>query len=198
MQKINDRMGSRGILHKNLVVAPGQGIVEFRGESISPVLRVVSKEYEKNGKWSHSTWTVEMSGATLLEWYQDWGTGEWFKARGLKGAVEEMTAALPEGHGLTSDQVERAIRHIWPKTSAALAAEDQAFLAAGDQFGDLLEAQKEYASSLKEAQEVVAAIEATEEAKRLRNQAAKLKTAADSAKGGKMSLADLKAMMAAG
>ena len=199
MQKINDRMGSRGILHKNLVVAPGQGIVEFRGESISPVLRVMSKEYEKGGKWSHSTWTVELrEGATILEWHQDWGTGSWFKSQGLTGAVEELSAALPEGHGLNSAQVERAIRSIWPKTSSALAAEDAAFTSAGDQFGDLLEAQKEYASALSEAQEVASAIEATEEAKRLRNQAAKLKTAAAKAKGGKMSLADLKAMMAAG
>ena len=195
--KINDRIGSRNIHHRNLLVAPKQGIVEFQGDSISPVLRVVSKEYEKNGKWSHYTWTVEMSaGATILEWYQDWGTGAWFKARGLAGAVEELTAALPEGHGLNPTQVERAIRAIWPKTSSALAEEDAAFMSAGNQFGDLLDAQEEYASALAEAQEVVKVIEATEEAERLRRQAAQLKSAAAQAKGGKLSLADLKSMMA--
>ena len=198
MQKINDRIGSRGIHHKNLVVAPKQGIVEFTGDSIPPVLRVLSKEYEKAGKWSHSTWTVEMTGATIIEWSQDWGTGAWFKARGLKGAVEDLTAALPEGHGLAPSQVARAIRAIWPKTSHTLAEEDAAFAAAGDQFKDLLAAQEEYSSAIFEAQEVASTLEAAEEAVRLREQASKLKEAAAKAKGGKLSLADLKAMMAAG
>ena len=193
---LNNAMGSRGIRHKNLVVAPGQGIVEFTGESISPVVRVLATGYEKNGKWSYSSWTVELTGVSVLEWTQDWGTGSWFKSNGLKGAVEELTAALPEGHGLSAAQVKRALRAIWPKTAATLAENDAAFLAAGDQFADLLVAQREYAAATAAAQQVVTEFEAAEEATRLRKQTDKLKAAAAAAKGGKMSLADLKAAMA--
>lgn len=201
IKKISDQIGNRGRAQMRLLLVPGAGIVEFTGESIAPVCRVLSQSFEKNGKWSATTWEVELAdGCQLVSYFQDFGTGEYFTSVTWSGAVAELLrqfsgGSTPADHGLTASQVEWAIRAIFPRSSAAIDAAEKSWTASGDQLADLLAAQKIYNAAHGEAQQVVADIEATEEAERLRKQADKLRAAAASAKGGTMSLADLKAMM---
>jgi hypothetical protein len=199
--KINTRQGSRDCQQVQILLVAGRGIVQFKGESIAPVCRVTDTTYTKDGKWSHTTWTVELAdGCQLISHFQDFGTGKYFNSNDWIGAVEELlcrfgSGQTPADYGLTHDQVVRAIRTIFPRSAAAIDAAEQSWSAAGDQLADLLAAQEEHTAALSEAGQVVADIEATEESKRLRQQSAALKAAAAAVKGSKMSLADLKALM---
>ena len=192
--KFNDGIGSRDLRHRNLVVIPGQGIVEFVGENIAPVVRVLKEEYEKNGRWSKTTWTVELNGALPFVFSQNWETGKYHNARTVSQAVADFSAKLPDGHNLSDRQVEQALWALWPQTMTVLAKAEQSFLNQ-DQLTALLDAQQEAVAAQQGAARVVAEIEATAETNRLREQAQRLRAAAAKTKSGAMSLADLKALM---
>lgn len=193
--QFNDGIGSRDLRHRNLLVIPGQGIVEFLGENIAPVVRVLKEEFEKNGRWSKTTWTVELLGGALpFVFSQDWETGKYHNARTVDQAVADFSAKLPAGHNLSDEQVEMALCALWPKTMTGLAQAEQVFLQQ-DQLTALLAAQKEAVAAMQEAAQVVAEVEATAETNRLREQAQKLRKAASQTRSGAMSLADLKALM---
>jgi hypothetical protein len=199
--KINNRQGSRDCQQVQILLVAGRGIVQFKGESIAPVCRVIGTDHTKDGKWSHTTWTVELAeDCQIISYFQNAGTGKFFYSQGWDGAIVELMKRFeggitPADHGLTRDQVVSAIRAIFPRSAAAIDAAEKSWTAAGDQLADLLAAQEGHTAALAEAGQVVAGIEATEEAKRLRQQATALKAAAAATKGGKMSLADLKALM---
>lgn len=74
----NDGMGSRGRRRK-LLVGLGDAIHEFSGRSIHGIVAVVSDRYEKNGKWSNTTYSLAMAAGTWShEEGQSWEEGEYF------------------------------------------------------------------------------------------------------------------------
>jgi hypothetical protein len=84
-------MGHRGRHHRNYILCPGQGILPFIRVSIPPVLRVLDESYSKRGKWSHTTWTVELApGYDVLTWSQDWGNGKWFPTQTWEATLQEV------------------------------------------------------------------------------------------------------------
>lgn len=114
----NDRDGSRGRQHRNFICHGGVAVA-FRGSSI-PGCRVMREQYEKNGKWSHSTWECELAeGFTPLVFSQDWETGEWFNSRTWAAALTERGYLL-DALGGDASAVERFIRTHCPRTAARL------------------------------------------------------------------------------
>jgi hypothetical protein len=187
-QLCNDSIGSRNIQHINVLVVRGQGLVQFKGESIPPVARVTKEEYTKNGKWSHTTWTVELTDeANLIPFKQDWGIGKYFPVTTWQEAIKRVREADRVAmDGVTDTMIETFIRATFPKVAENLNAADATWRAAGDVFGEMIAAQAELAQAHQEVVAYVAIQEAS-------IKAAGFRAALELAKGGKMSLADLKA-----
>jgi hypothetical protein len=195
--KINDRLGSRDILHVN-IVAFGDALIEFGGQSLPPAVRLISTKFEKNGKWSFNEWTVEVHPeAEVFALTQDWGTGVWFPTATWDAAVQRVRDATKDGlPGVSDAAIVRFIRAKWIKaaanldTEAATWADSSIWSAAVAAQADAARAQSDLSAAQAEARAFVDGAEATASAKAVR-------AALASAKGGKMSLADLKAMVGA-
>lgn len=179
--KFNDAPGIRDIRHLNLL------IFEFAGESIPGVCQITSTSYTKNGKWSHSTWEVELApGLRSFVWTQDWelGSGTW----------ERAVADLQRKSGIP-DLCPTAIRAKFPKAAAKLdraAAEAQAD--PSEALQELLLAQAAQA----DAAQVRTEIAQLEQAAQARVDAAALQSrvaAARRAMAQGASLADLRSIM---
>lgn len=203
-----DGVSSRQRRHKNLVLCPGQGIIEFVGKDISPAVRVLNTDYTKNGGWSHSSFTVELAeGHAPLVFGQDWETGKWFTSHTWAGAVEHFRNKLYLANGwekmrdlVTDEQIIRGIRAIFTESAAELDKHESAFANATNQVSELIEAQKALSAAKAEEAEVLAVISQLEEAVRLKAEAAAVASRATSAKallksGKSVNLADLKAAM---
>lgn len=197
----NNAMGSRSLRHVNLLLCPGQGIVEFTGKDIPPVLRVVKEDYTRNGKWSHSTWTVEIQDDfELLAYGQDWEMGKFFPGKTWPEALKRLNSKLdgkPAKMGITEAMMERAIRSIFPKSAAAIDAAEAEFANAGNALAELLAAQDELSAARKAEAEVLGQIRQMEEAEKMRQEAAETRARVERANsllksGQKISLADLK------
>lgn len=126
----DDKLGSRSRRHINLFVCP-EGIVNFTGQSIAPVMRVLKENYTKNGKWSHSTYAVEIDQThELLPFFQDWETGNWFNSKTWSEAIAEFDRKLgghPRKMGLSDALLEDVIRTLFPNFSADMDLEAAAF-----------------------------------------------------------------------
>lgn len=201
-------VASRQRRHKNLIICPGQGIIEFVGKDISPAVRVLNTDYTKNGGWSHSTWTVELAAGFMPCVYgQDWETGQWFTAKTWEGAVASFRnkmaygqAEAMKGFQITDEQIIRGIRAIFPESAAELDKHESAFANATNQVSELIAAQVELADAKAEEAEVLAVIAQLEEAEKMRAEAKEIKERASNARamlssGKSVNLADLKAAM---
>lgn len=96
-----------------LLICPKQGIVEFKGESIPPVLSVV-KEDVVDGK---KQWTVELKkGYIIRSFYKDPGSGKYFPTMSWEKAIEFFNKELnyiPRKLEVSDEMMERAIRSIF-------------------------------------------------------------------------------------
>lgn len=194
----DDGLGSRSIEHLNLILIPGKGILPFEGSDIPPIARVISKTYDKNGKWSKNIWTVELfNDCVPLSWHQNWNTGTWITAKTWKSAVIEFSEKLPKNHGLTEDIIVRTIRTIFPTTSNTLDKLDGKWNQSTDLASSLLEAQEKLASAKEAEKEVLAIIDKMEALEKIKIETDKIHTRVEAAKAllkkGPVSLADLKA-----
>ena len=200
----NDRRGNRGRQHINLLAARlpdgRQVIFEFTGKGIPGVVTLVKEDYEKNGKWSHSTWTVELAdGVQGWTHGQNWETGEWLTAKRWQEALAEFKTIAGRDRALDDTAIERFIRATWRETAQKLDATQAALLADGTPaLLDLLAAQKELIAAQQEHTALVAEVEAMEQAELARQEAestrARVAAARALMKKG-ASLADLKAML---
>lgn len=196
----DDKLGSRSIEHLNLILISGEGIVQFVGNDIPPILRVNKRDYHKNGKWSNNIWTVELfNGCEPLIWYQDWGTGFWFVSKTWKSAITEFSEKLPVGHGLTDDIIVRTIRAIFPSISVNFDKADKEWKQNTNLVADILKAQEEFAAAQEAEKEIMATIEQMEDLEKIKIETDKIHTRVVAAKAlmkkGPVSLADLKAIM---
>lgn len=189
----DDRRGHRGRGHKNLLLVRQQVVIPFAGETIPGVVRVLRRDYAKQGKWSHSTWSVECApGVLAFSLGEDWETGEYFNSATWAGAAQEFRARLPEGASPEDGVLERAIRALFPRTTERLDREAAAQAAPVD-VAALVAAQEELAAATREAAATIKAADEAVEIARLREQAGKVREALAAHKGGRMSLADLRA-----
>lgn len=202
-QTANDGIGSRRIRHINLLAVAGQGIVQFTGQSIAPVLRVIKTTAEGGGKWHKNIWTCEVQdGAELFSFSQDWEMGTWFTSSTWDGAITELRRAIPETvrDTLTDDMIVRCIRATLPKPAATLDAAEQAWVQAGDQISELLAAQDELATAKAEMQSLQRHVQQLDAAEQARQEAADTRARVERAKQAMKqgaSLADLKALIGA-
>lgn len=210
---MNDRLHSRGRRHQNVFAAPagdGAVLIQFTGESIPGVATIASEKFTKDGKWSHTTWTVDLAdNVRWFQWDQDFGTGEYLTSKTWETAIEEVRreSGMPD---LDADAITRYVRATLPDLAASM---DKAATPVASAAPAIIAAQQALASaqaekSAAEAELAAALAEIAEElqlreeaaaelaeAQAIKDQAAKARAALASAKGGSMSLADLKAML---
>lgn len=202
-QTANDGIGSRRIRHKNFLAVTGQGIVEFTGQSIAPVLRVTKTTAEGGGKWHKHIWECEVAdNAELFSFTQDWEMGTWFVSKTWAGALDEFRKAIPADirDTLTDEHIVRCIRAALPKSAATLDAAEQEWQQAGDQLAELLAAQAELAEAKAELQSLQQHVQQLDAAEQARQEAAETRARVDRAKQAMRqgaSLADLKDLLGA-
>ena len=202
---VNDKLGHRARRHTNLLLCPNLGIVEYKGESIPPVARVVSKSYIRNGRWSHWTWETELQDDfELLPFSQDWETGKYFNEGTWAEAVKRLDNELegwPTKLRISAAQLEMAIRAIWPEAAAEIDAAEAAFSDSGDMLADLFGAQQELLTAKQAERQAAAKVRQAEEAERTRQEAADIRARVERVtnlleSGQKISLADLQKLSA--
>jgi hypothetical protein len=72
----SNQLGSRSRRAWLLVIGPGDQIEVFQGTSIPGKLVIVSDQYQQNGKWSCTTYQLELApGVSLIEGKDGWETG---------------------------------------------------------------------------------------------------------------------------
>jgi hypothetical protein len=82
----SDQIGSRGRKAHLWLVTPAGAVHVFTGESIAGVAAVVGREFEKKGKWSHTTFRLELgAGVRAVPFLDGWERGT--LAEGLRKAL---------------------------------------------------------------------------------------------------------------
>jgi len=203
--KFNDGIGSRGIRHMNLLVASAcdkQVIFPFQGKSIPGVAQIESSSYERNGKWSSTTWSVNLAeGIEGFTWSQDWEQGNYLGVSWTQTISRVQEAARSCAQTLTREAVERFIRATFKAEDVARLDEAEGVLRqpSGQILAELLAAQEERASANRELDAVAADIAAIEQAQADRQAAAELRERATKARAAMAkgaTLADLKTLLA--
>ncbi len=86
----SDKMGSRSRSAWAIVIGPGDEIELFTGESIPGKVAITGHDYTKQGKWSHSTYRLQIApGVRFLSGHTGWGTGTFVE--GLASATGKPT-----------------------------------------------------------------------------------------------------------
>jgi hypothetical protein len=140
----------------------------------------------------------------LLPFSQDWETGKYFPVNTWPEAIARLNERLdgkPARMGISAEQIERAIRSIFQEAAKKIDAAQAAFAGAGNVLDELFKAQAALAEVQRQEAEMNRTISQLEDAESLRQQAAETAARVEAAqkimKSGKISLADLKAAMAA-
>jgi len=123
----NDGMGSRS-RHPACLVITAAGVVHrFTGSDIPGVVKVVKTKYEKNGKWSNSTYhCVSPQGTKTYSWSQSWEEGLYWPQASWEEAVKTVQQSAPQ---VDPASLEAAIREHWGKAAAKFDENRQALVA---------------------------------------------------------------------
>jgi hypothetical protein len=96
----------------------------FKGENIPGVVAVVGTDYEKAGKWSHTTYRLELApGVRAIAGKDGWETGRFVE--GLRDAVRfgrpiDRWIDVANALGVTIQEAMRFLREWRPKAAEAL------------------------------------------------------------------------------
>lgn len=105
----NDGMGSRSRYPRCMVIAPDGNVHWFAGSSIPGVVKVLGSDYEKNGKWSNSTYRcVSPAGTIIISWMQDFGTGRTFTQDTWEESFAWLQKQAPHANFTSFEAVVRA------------------------------------------------------------------------------------------
>ncbi len=116
----NDELGNRSRKPACIVAQPDGTCVTFSNHlrdnpasaGIPGVAEIVNRQYVKNGKWSHTTYTVlSPEGTTPIAWYQSWEEGEFFPQTYWDEAVTWLCQQAPQ---VSAEQAEAVIRRSFP------------------------------------------------------------------------------------
>ena len=88
----NDGIASRGINSMLLLFDQTEAVLtEFVGSNIKGLAVVLSKNYNKNGKWSNTTYTIRIpDNVVAYKWSQDWENGTYLVSEDWDGAYNEF------------------------------------------------------------------------------------------------------------
>lgn len=135
----DDGLGHRSRKAWCILIA-GDSIHVFVGESIPGVVAVVGSDYNKNGKWSSSTYRMELAaGVRMLSGHDGWETGTF--REGLRSETHKPTDTwldLANALGVTLPAAQAFLR-AWRPLAAQHYDEVDAALAAVDGESDGVE-----------------------------------------------------------
>lgn len=106
----NDGMESRSRM-------PASGnVYRFKGSDIGNVVKVVKSQYEKNGKWSNTTYhCISPQGTMNYSWVQSWEEGLYWPQASWEEAVKTVQEFAPQAR---AEAIEAIIRQHWGKAAA--------------------------------------------------------------------------------
>ena len=138
----SDGLGSRS-RRPWLLLLKGEQIVPFKGSNIPGFAVIRGSDYRKNGKWSYTTYRLELAdGVRAIAGMMGWETGRFVE--GLHSAVTSRNpidtwADVANALGVSVPAAMSCLREWRPKAAAALDAVDEA-LDALDEAADAAEA----------------------------------------------------------
>lgn len=201
---VDDQMLSRGRQKMNILVTK-LGIVEFTGKHIPPVLKVIKEDYSKNGKWSHSTYHIEVDeSCEMVTWSQDFELGTYVTAKRWKEALQDFRNKI--NIDVTDEMIENFIRHRLEKAAEKLDNYEQ-IVAQQTSLEELMQNQSVFAEAQQKKSQAQATIQlanqmieqveqAQAEAEEAERQAETAKSVIETLKSGKsFNLADLKSAL---
>lgn len=119
----SDEMGSRS-RKAWLLLLKGEQVLNFTVQSIPGVVVVRGTEYKKNGKWSHTTFRLELAtGVRAISGYDGWETGKFVE--GIRSAVNfskpiDTWADVANAMGVSVPSAMQFLRSWRPKAAEAL------------------------------------------------------------------------------
>jgi hypothetical protein len=127
----SDKMGHRGRSAWALVVVDGK-IMRFAGESIPGIVAVKAKKYEKNGKWSNTTYALAIGkGVRFIGGKNGWETGSF--REGLRDALPADSRKSIDGWadiaselGVEVSEAQRFLRAFRPREADEIDAAEAA------------------------------------------------------------------------
>ena len=118
----SDGLGQRSC-RNFLIFIHGDEVIPFRGESIKNVVVVRGTDYTKNGKWSYTTYCLQVAdGVRYISGRDGWNTGRFVE--GLGDAVGRKTpdtwSQVAEALGVSVPSTMRFLRAWRPRAAEAL------------------------------------------------------------------------------
>lgn len=119
----SDSIGSRGRKAWMLLIK-GEQITSFKGENIPGVVVIRGTDYTKNGKWSHTTFRLELAdGVRAISGMDGWETGRFVE--GLRSSVGFKTpidtwADVANALGVSVPSAMEFLKGWRPKAAQAL------------------------------------------------------------------------------
>lgn len=119
----DNKMGSRSRTAWLLLIKNGTVHV-FKGETIRGVCAIVGTDYKKQGKWSHTTFRMELApGVRAIPGMDGWETGRFVE--GLRDAVNyhqpiDRWVDVANALGVTLTEARRFLQEWRPKAAAKL------------------------------------------------------------------------------
>lgn len=128
MNKItwSDRIGSRSRAAWLLLIK-GDEVIVFRGETIPGVVAVRGTQYTKEGKWSHTTYSLELAnGIRHIAGRDGWETGRFVEGLGVQNDIwPEVASKL----GVSVPSAMEFLKSWRPKAAAKLDEVEQQLVA---------------------------------------------------------------------
>ncbi len=124
----SNEMGERGRGAWLLFIKDDEVIV-FRGQNIPGVVVVRGTDYTKNGKWSHTTYRLQLvPGVRQIAGYSGWETGRFVEGLGsaVGCATPDTWADTAKALGVSVPSVMEFLRSWRPKAAAKLDEVEQA------------------------------------------------------------------------
>ncbi|MBI4356494.1 MAG: hypothetical protein HY559_01255 [Gammaproteobacteria bacterium] len=113
----NDGLLNAGRTPKLFLVLSNGNIVKFQGENIPGILVVKSSKYQKNGKWSNTTYQLEIAdGVGVWEATSQMHQGYWDAIASWEEAQAHVIAQ--GGHFVSVEEVKRVVLATWEKAAA--------------------------------------------------------------------------------
>lgn len=119
----SDKMGSRS-RRAWLLLIKGEEIKDFKGGTIPGIVVVRGTDYSKNGKWSHTTFRLELAqGVRAISGLDGWETGRFVE--GLRSAVSfgqaiDTWADVANAMGVSVPSAMAFLKEWRPKAAEAL------------------------------------------------------------------------------
>jgi hypothetical protein len=111
----NDGLSARSRLSACLVVTADGEVHRFVGKDIPGTVKILNEKFEKNGKWSNTTYyCLSADGTAVISWKQDWENGLFWPQSSWQEAIEWVRSQAPLA---SPASVERLIREEWPKAA---------------------------------------------------------------------------------